>query len=449
LLSNGYLLALDVGTGKTLTSIAIMGALWRHRGVRRALIVAPSTVCSVWPKELEKFAGFPTACLNLVGGSKQKKLRDLEKFLRTADGNALSVVVLNYQSVFRDGIEEALEDYDAPLVILDECHYVKTHTAKVSKAMYRIGDRADYRLALTGTPITNTVADVYGQMRFVDKDVFGVNFYAFRNRYCVMGGYMAKQITGTKNEREMTDKLQNCSIMIKKRDCLDLPEETFETRYVQLSDAEAQVYRDLQTMSLAELEQGEVTAPLVITKMLRLQQVTGGFVRLDGEEHDTQVGHSKLDALQEILEEICVRNGRKLVVFARFTAEMDAIENLVKQMKLGYGRLSGNVKQEDRGGIIDRFQTDTACPVILCQTATANAGITLHAASEAVFFSRDFNYGYYVQALARIHRVGQRFPCTYIHLIAEGTIDEYIDEALGNKESLVADMSTNWRRFFE
>jgi SNF2 family DNA or RNA helicase len=439
-----------MGCGKTLTAIAILGALYEKGEVRRCIVVAPTTVVSVWPKELKEMAEFPFVPAVMLG-TKARRLKAYKEMMLLADQSEkdpLRLICINYNEIFRDGIREILREFQADAVILDEGHYIKSHTAQTSKAAYELGDGAKYRLLLTGTPMTNRQDDLFGEFRFVDKRVFGGNFYQFRNRYCLMGGFQNKVVVGEKNKDEMIRKLHSASLRVTKKDALDLPEETFETRYVELSKNEMDIYEQLRKTGLAELDGGEITAPLVITKMLRLQQVCGGFAQMDDSESPKPIGTSKLDALKEILMDVVVDGEQKIVVFARFLPEVHAICKLVEGMKLGYGVIYGAIPQEERGQIVEKFQKDPETKVFVAQIATAGLGITLHAASTAVFYSKDFSYSNVEQARARIHRIGQKYPCTYIDLVAEDTIDQQIQRALNDKKDLSQGICDNWREYF-
>ena len=140
--------------------------------------------------------------------------------------------------------------------------------------------------------------------------------------------------------------------------------------------------------------------------------------------------------------------GKKLVIFARFRPEIDIIGQMLKKKKLRYGEIYGDVKLEDRGDIVKDFQTSPETMVFLAQIDTAGLGITLTAADTCVYYSVNFNYAAYSQSLARIHRIGQKNACTYIHLIAEGTIDEVVLKALAKKEDLAKTVVDTWRDYF-
>lgn len=117
-------------------------------------------------------------------------------------------------------------------------------------------------------------------------------------------------------------------------------------------------------------------------------------------------------------------------------------------VKIKYGSIYGDVPQAERGGIVDDFQQNPETKVFVAQIQTAGLGITLHAASAAVFYSMDYNYANYAQALARIHRIGQRSPVTYIHLLVEDSIDDKVLAALEKKEDIAKTIVDSWRTYF-
>lgn len=447
--SAGFGLLFEMGCGKTLTAIAIMGALYCQHKITRVLVVAPSSVCSVWPHDLAAFAAFPYEVRVLLGEKKQRleALHSLTDYPNTA--NRLLVAVINYEATHREGIFEALEGYAADLIVCDESQRIKNPRAAQSRAVQMLGDRAACRLILSGTPVQNSAIDLYSQYRFLDPGVFGANFYAFRNRYCQMGGYGGHEVVGYQHMDELTRKEHSIALRVTKAECLDLPGQTFVRRYVQLEPAARRLYAQIARASCAELENGEhVTASIVLTKLLRLMQLTGGFVQADGGDRPRLAGSAKLDALADILEDYVQEAGQKLVVFARFRPEIAAICQLLEQRGIRYGRIDGEVPMDQRGAIVETFQQDPGVKVFVAQIQTAGLGITLHAASAAVFYSLDFNYANYAQALARIHRIGQARPVTYIHLLAEHTVDDQVLDALERKEDLARTIVDGWKNYF-
>lgn len=395
--------------------------------IHRVLIVAPLSILSVWEAEFAQFAAFDYALAVLTGDSAKKM-----DTLRHMNGAALQVAVVNYESAWR--MEQELAAWGPDLIVCDEGHKIKTHNISASKAMHRLGAKAGYRLLLTGTLITNKAIDVFSPYKFLNPTIFGTSFYAFRSRYFDMVGYGNHTPVLKKSmEAELSARLHSIAYRAAKADCLDLPETTDVVRQVELEPAARKIYRSLVKESFAELASGEVTAPNVLTRLLRLSQLTGGFLGSDENAAVQQISSAKLSAMEDILES-AVAEGQKLVIIARFLPEIRAIGKELDRRGLRYACITGEV--QDRAAQVAQFQNDTDVPVFVGQIATAGLGLTLTAASTMVFYSLDYSMSNYEQAKARIHRVGQRNPCTYIHLIAKGTVDEKVLTALRNKADL-------------
>lgn len=327
----GFGFLFEMGCGKTLTAIAVTGAGYQMGKINRVLIIAPTSVCAVWPKEFAEYAAFPYTIRTLLG-SKAQRLKELSDLLRFPYRH-LKVAVINYESTWRDDIFEALQDYDADLIICDESQRIKTHDAAQSKAIHQLGDKARYKLILSGTPVQNEAVDIFSQYRFLDPSIFGDNFYAFRGRYCVMGGFNKKQIVQYRDLDTLIQKEHSIAYRVTKDEALDLPEQTFENRYITLDKKERNIYDKLRRDGFAELDgSGTITVTTVLTKLLRLQQFTGGFLVEDDATCPQLVSRGKLDALEDILEDYVVEGRKKLVIFARFLPEIHEIEALCQKV---------------------------------------------------------------------------------------------------------------------
>lgn len=448
----GFGFLFEMGCGKTLTSIAVMGTLYQKEMIDRVLIVAPTSVVAVWPRELADYADFPFTVQSLLGDKRKrlKAISDLQRYRYPK----LKVAVINYESVWRDGIKEAIQEYDPDLIICDESQRIKGHDAKQSKAMHELGDQARYKMILSGTPVQNNVTDIWSQYRFLDRSVFGDYYYPFQNHFCVMHSVFKSKVLRTINEDELIQKEHSIAFRVTKEEALDLPEQTFEVRYIEMTAKERRIYETLKRESVAELEgEGTVTATTVLTRLLRLQQFTGGFLVKDGGEKPEQISTAKLDALKDIIEDYVLDGGKKLVVFARFIPEVDAILQLAEKLLKPSGKkvvsIYGAIKKEERGVIIEQFQKDPDTVLIVGQIDTLGVGVTLTAADTCVYYSKTYNYATYEQSLSRIHRISQRNVCTYIDLVCADSVDEKITYALKKKEDLAKTIVDNWREVFK
>jgi len=432
----GAALLMEMGTGKTLTAIAIVGALLLLAGIQRVLIVAPLSIVGVWRDEFERFAGFEYD-LAVLEGSVAKKADTL----RHLTGKRLQVAVVNYESSWR--MERDLMQWHPDMIIADEGHKIKTHNISASKTLHRLAARAAYRLLLTGTVITNKPVDVFSQYKFADPRIFGNSFYQFRNRYFDMVGYGGyTPVMKRYMEPEFMQRLHSIAYRVTKAECLDLPETTDVIQRVDLEPDAQRLYRQLVKDSYAEISRDTVTATNVLTRLLRLMQLTGGFLSGDENPGAEQVSTAKLNALNELIDS-ALENGQKVVVIARFIPEIWAITKMLGRKGLDYAQISGEVK--DRDDQVARFQNDPECRVFVGQVATAGMGITLTAANLMVFYSLDYSMSNYDQCKARIHRVGQHHPCTYVHLVARGTVDEKVLRALRDKSNIAKQLVDDYR----
>ena len=418
-----------------MSSIAILGRMYLDKQINRVLICCPTSIVNVWPSEFEKFADYPVTVMSIIG-TKEKRIQKLEDLPHSP---GLQVAVINYESTWR--LEEELIQYNADIIICDESQRIKGNATAQSKCLHRLGDKASYRIILSGTPVQNSPLDLWSQYRFLDKSIFGNSYYQHKGRYALMGGYQQHQVIAYINQREMTQKAHSIAYRVTKDEALDLPETIDQFRYVDLEPKARKLYNEIEKESYAELENGgEVTAAIILTRILRLQQITGGFIS-DDDKVSTAVSTAKLEALEDIIDDA----GRKIVVFARFRPEISAIKKMCERKKILYAMIDGSVDMADRGAEVERFQNDKKCMVFIAQIQTAGLGITLTAADIAVFYSLDYNYANYSQALSRIHRIGQMNKCTYIHLLASKSIDSKIMEALRKKESIASSVIDNWR----
>ena len=434
--SPGAALLMEMGTGKTLVAIAVACILYRFGLADRVLVVAPLSLLGVWESELRRFAGVPVSIVTLQGTLDKKK-----QLLTETAKDKLNVVIVNYESAWR--LEKELLSYDPDLAVADEAHKIKEGRTKQSRALHKLGDKARFKLLLTGTLITNRELDAWSQYRFMNPAVFGTSFYAFRGRFFDMVGYGNHIPVFRKSQtQDFLKRLHSVAYRVTKAEALDLPDTTEETRFVELEPKAAKLYREIARESYAEMERAEITASNVLTKILRLSQLTGGYVG-DDEKSMHAVSTAKMEALEDILDSV-MADGKKVVIMARFVAELDGIAALLEKRGIGYAQVRGGIR--DRAEEVRRFQEDEDCRVFVGQIAAAGLGLTLTAADTLVFYSMDYSMSNFTQAQARIHRIGAKDTCHYLYLIARNTIDETVIKALQAKIDLAKFLVDDYRQ---
>mgnify|MGYP003664580020 FL=1 len=443
----GYFM--EMGTGKSKVLIDNMGMLFLAGKINFALVIAPKGVYRNWvAKEIPEHMSddVPHRVIRWVSGPNKKQKEEMRSVQDKFDG--LTIFVMNVEAFSSlkgqtAGAWMAKMFGGNGLIAIDESTTIKNHKAKRTKMLMKLGAQFKYRRLLTGSPVTKSPMDIYSQCEFLRPGLLGYeSYYAFQGRYAVtqrraMGAQAFQQIVGYKNLDELTVNIDRYSFRVLKKDCLDLPEKIYTIRYVTLTDEQAKMYSLLQQQAMLMFDDGEmVSAPAVITQMLRIQQVMSGHLKTDDGEMK-YFPSRRMDALEEITEE----HQGKAIIWSRFRYDIIQITEMLNK-KYGKGSAAayfGDTSDEDRHNIVLNFQNPNhPLKYFVGNPATAGYGLTLTEANLVVYYANDFNLETRIQSEDRAHRIGQRNNVTYVDLISEGTLDEKIVESLRNKINIGA-----------
>lgn len=437
--SNGrYGLFLEPRTGKTKVAVDFIGALWQNRKIKRVLVVCQLSGHSVWEDELQKHCAVPYTLKALPRGTAAKKAV-LGSVRRHSD---LLIVMVNYESTWR--IEKQLMRFKPDVIIFDEGHKIKNRSTKQARCAHRLVDELDpYRLLLTGTPIANKPLDVFSQYWCIDVSVFGKVWSRFSQRYASFHGFYNKEVK-YKNLPDLRRRARSRATVLTKEECLTLPPISYEPVYVELKKKSADTYRAMANDFIIQLsEEVYASAAIKLTQMLRLSQITGGFVKTEL-GYNQQVGSEKLERLEDLLDDL-TNADEKVVVFARFRWEIDCIEEICKRNKWPSFKYYGPVKGE-RMRYPQEFQKSKEACVFIAQTQTGSLSIDLDSAAYCIYYSMDYNLVNWTQSHDRL-LANQKRPVTYMYLLARKTIDEEVWATLQAKKE-VSTLLHNNSRFF-
>ena len=438
---------MEMGTGKTKVAIDNIAMLYDAGKINGVLIVAPKGVYKNWYSQ-----EFPT---HLAGHIKpvsvlwqaainQKQQKELDKLFAT--GEDLHILIMNVEAFStKKGVDFAAKFLNChnTYMAIDESTTIKNPGAKRTKNIVGLGKHAKYRRILTGSPVTKSPLDLYTQCQFLDEFLLDhSSYYTFRTRYAIMrkahfNGKSVEIVVGYQNLGELSDKLKNFSYRVLKDDCLDLPAKTFVKRVITLSDEQDKVYQQMKKMALALMNGKMITTASALTQLMRLHQITCGHFKAD--DGSTQEIKSNRSAeLMNVLEEL----EGKAVIWGHWQQD---IENIVKEISKKYGPESvvtyyGKTPMDQRQGNITRFQDDPECRFLVGTPSTGGYGITLTAASTMIYYSNGYDLEKRTQSEARIDRIGQKYPMTYVDIIAENTVDERIVKALRKKINIASDV---------
>ena len=445
-----YALFMEMGTGKSKVTIDTIAALFEAKEIDTVLVVAPKGVFDNWVKqEIPRHLPdrIERSVVRWQPNFTNKFKDELRKIAVPAEREAghLNVLVMNTEAFSTDkGTNVAmkyLRNNPCSFIVVDESTTIKNKGAVRTKNLIKVGKEAKYRRILTGSPISKSPMDLFTQCAFLDDNALGFNsYYSFQARYAVvrrrtLGAHSFQEITGYQRLDELGNKLDDFSLRVLKKDCLDLPDKVYTKREIPLTPEQKKVYRQMQEFALAMLEKGELsTTQSVLTQIMRLQQICCGFLQPD--EGDIQeIKNSRIEELLNVTEE----TQGKVIIWATWSYDIRRIEEALRKR---YGNDSvasyyGETDQDDRQTIVERFQDPSSdLRFFVGQPRTGGYGITLTEANTVVYFSNSYDLEIRLQSEDRAHRIGQQKSVTYIDFVCPDTIDEKILQALRDKINL-------------
>lgn len=452
-----FALLMDMGTGKSKVLIDTIAELYRTGKINSVLILAPKGVYKNWVgKEIPTHLPDLDHKIAYWASPLSVKHKDAIREIWTPDGS-LHIFVMNIEALSSGKAEEVALKFirshgGQTLIAVDESTVIKNHKARRTKAGIRLAKICDYRRILTGSPITKTPLDLFSQFQFLGEHLLGFkSYYAFCSRYADMikrnaGTHQYNQILGFRNLDELTNSIKPFSYRVTKEECLDLPEKNYTMRLIDLTPEQKNLYNQMKKTAVALLDDMDmVTANAVITQLLRLHQISCGFVNTD-DGNVLEIKNNRMSELMAVLEE----TSGKAIIWANYRHDILAIEEEISKV---YGPKSvetyfGDTDGEKRQEIVERFETDPELRFFVGQPRTGGYGLTLTAASTVIYYSNSYDLEVRLQSEDRAHRIGQTNTVTYVDLIATQTVDEKIVGALRKKINIATQvLEEDWKKW--
>jgi SNF2 family DNA or RNA helicase len=397
-----------------------------------ALIVCPNTLKSTWAREIERHA---TLSYAVFGAGKTAR--------RLAFGSLKAVFyVINYEAVVREMTSlRALLRFKRMALVLDESHRIKTPAAKVTRALHRLKGEAAKRIIMTGTPVANKPEDLWSQLFFLDDGAtLGASFEDFRRTYCTAsGGYIRVE--------DLRGKLGALALRRLKDTALALPPKTVVPVTVRLAGRQADLYHRMREdlyLWVRSLTGVQILADAenILVRLLRLAQLASNPALIDASYDETP---AKFAALDKLLENVFARGpGQKAIVWSSFVGNITTLARRYARHRPV--TFHGEMSAEEREHALDAFIADPGVRLFIGNPAAGREGLTLTVANVAVYLDRTFNLVDYVQSQDRIHRISQTLACEIYLLLAERTVDEFIEFALAQKLRLAAYVQQDTQR---
>lgn len=428
-------LFLEPGLGKSRITIKLCEA---KTDINTVFVFVPKSLINTWTSiEIPKHSTEPFATLPWFFGEPSKSY--MAEFSRLVRDKRRLYVVMNHDAVLTlrfDNLFNAINKIRGGkhALVIDESTVIKSPKPKTTKKYIKLGKKADFRLILSGTPVTNSPLDIYTQAEFLAPGLLGsTNYYSFKTRFAVlkrltMGNRSFDQVVGYRDLDELRHRINRFASIRKLSDELDLPARVFKQIYVDLTEEQYLAYSELHTQAVTWIKKRhEITTVNALSLLNRLQQIVAGQMKMPDGTY-IEINSKRVEALKEQVEENATK---KIIVWTHFKKTALMIQQA----------LTGNiiaVKSEysptERHKAIERWRTGKE-QVLLLNPMSAAHGLTLNEATVQVWFDRTYSIETRLQALARNYRLGQGERTLVIDLLSPGTIEEKVLKRLNDMEA--------------
>jgi len=415
------ILADDMGLGKTLQAIAACRVLADLEGVERVLIVCPASLKHQWAQEIERFDG---ATVEVIQGPipiRKFQYRRRARF-----------TIVNYELAIRDGA--LIADLAPDILILDEAQRIKNWRTKTAEAIKAIESR--FCFVLTGTPVENRLDDLYSLMQVVDRRILGP-LWSFNEQFVDLSPHGTK-VLGYRNLDILRKILRPVFLRRDRGGVLSQLPDRIDNRYYVDMTGKQREYMDenvKRARMLLKIAEKRPLSPVehkrLMAALLRARMACNAAGLVD---HET-LGSPKLDEFARVLAELCADPHRKVVVFSEWERMIRRAADRAKRLGIGHLILSGSVPTAKRGALLDRFRNDPDARVFF-STDAGGVGLNLQVAQTVVNLDLPWNPARLEQRIARVHRLGQPNTVNVILLIAENSMESWIETVLERKRGL-------------
>lgn len=414
-------LADDMGLGKTVQALAAAEMLRRRRGIERVLVIAPASVKYQWKTEIEKFTELS---VQVIDGllPRRKQLYASPAFFNLS----------SYELVLRD--IKYMHEMRPDLIILDEAQRIRNWATATARTIKQLKSR--YAFVLTGTPLENKLEELYSVVEFVDGRRLGPAFlFLHEHRSEDENG----KLLGYHGLDRIHERLEPILLRRTRKEVLtELPPRTDQVFRVRLTPQQAEPYweqSDILGRLMKKWERqrwlSEIDLRRITCCIQNMRMLCDSTFLFDKRTHFSP----KLDEFREIIRELAIEEGRKVVVFSEYERMTRQAGEELQKLGIGFVSLHGAVPARKRGALMETFRHDPACKVFL-STDAGGVGLNLQAASAVINFEPPWNPARLEQRIGRVHRLGQSRPVQVIHFLTEDTIEERVWETLRLKKSL-------------
>ncbi len=446
---------MDQGTGKTRTILDDAAHNYRMKRIDCLIVLNKNSVKTNWvtldqdpeePDAVDQWLpqDIPHSKALWQSNANKGEVEAWEKTIFEAmhGRGGLVVISLNYEALLLDRCYKTLENlcgYRKVMIVADESTYIGKPGSDRTKQATALRQLCKVARICTGTPIVKSPLKAFSQFGFLNEDILGFgSFYAFKARYCIMGGFEGRQILKYVNLPELSEKIASCSFRVTKDECLDLPPKIYQKRRVYMSDKQERAYSEMARTMLATIQKREVSAQIKLTQVMKLQQITGGYVVMDDKAVVEIVKPENNPLIKETLGLIEEAGEQKVLVWAHFHEEIDALARVLRAAHYKVAVFDGRVSEADRLQIRRDFKNGKYDVLVGNQGAGGMGIDEFKIASVIIYYSNSYDTEARIQSEDRTHRGGSEMhdKITYYDLVVPNTVRVKIIATLRNNKEI-------------
>jgi hypothetical protein len=434
-----YALFYEMGGGKTKVILDIAALKYLVGDIDSLLILAPKGVHRQWALEqIVKHlpTHIPKDIFVMDAGERARKRDNFDAVLASKN---LAIFIVNDESLGSTSgqavVQTIFKKRNKIKFVYDESSRIKNRTAVRSKFVHKMAPQAKCRAILNGTPVSQGAIDLFSQCLFLHPTILGSNFYSFRNRYCLMGGFQNRQVIGYRGLEDLQVKIDRYSSRVLKKDCLDLPPKMYEDHYVELTPEQTALYDSIKKEFVAQLENGEIVeVPHAAQRLMVLQGILSGWIKREGIYHRIPTFRT------EVLSEILRQDERKAIIWIKYHEDVRIVqEHLRKNHNFEFLTFTGMQNDTEKKYAIDRFRNSEECRVLIASKAM-DRGWDLVEGKQSIWYTPTYSLDSYEQSNDRIHRIGQESPVVVRRLTTGERVDHKNWMALLSKRNFATSL---------
>jgi hypothetical protein len=446
---------MDQGTGKTRTILDDAAHNYRMGKIDALIIINKNSVKTNWvtvddapdekdavdtwlPDDVPRIKGL---WMSNANKAEQKQWSDFMGQAVLKRGG-MAIISVNYDALLMERLYVQLEHFckvRKVMIVCDESTMIGKPGSDRTKQATKLRQSCKIARICTGTPIIKSPLKAYSQFAFLNEDILGFgSFYAFKARYCIMGGFEGRQVLRYVNLDELSEKIASCSFRVTKDECMDLPPKVYQKRRIYMSAKQEKAYGDMKRTMLAEIKGKEVSAEIQLTQVMKLQQITGGYVKMDDGSVVEIVKPEHNPLIQETLGLIEEAGDQKVIVWAHFHEEIDALAAVISKAGYRVAKFDGRVSERERLQIRRDFKNGKYDVLVGNQGAGGMGIDEFKIASVVIYYSNSYDTEARIQSEDRTHRGGSEMhECiTYYDLVVPNTVRVKIIATLRNNKSV-------------